>query len=511
MSKFDTDYWDYTYNDRGELDDATYYLIPWLGSPSDFYQWNYDNIGNRFESLLDSALTAYGANELNQYTEIETPGGTRTITHDADGNLIEDGKWAYTWDAEKRLVSVQTSAVAILGGATPKKLVFGYDAENRRISKTVLSMSGTVYSGTVSHKLFLYDSMRMIGEVGFSGTNPVLAKSYYWGLDVAGWRDGKSMEGAGGIGGLWLVESGTDQHYPMYDGAGNVIGMAEAGTNIKTATYEYSPFGETIAEYGAGASHNPFRFSTKYRDEETGLIDFGYRFYNPETGRWLNRDPIGEDGGVNLYGYVENSPVCKVDVSGLMGLPITGPIRYDQVYFNLLLSYLKGEEFSSLLLTRYYYQTGDWKLSKKEVKKYLSPVGNLTWSRDFRVDLGRPQRSFTGNYKIAGTDTKNARGGLNRYDMHLTDVRVCKYIEKGVLTWKAEGYVEIDDGWDFDPKMWSFILGQLGLGEGNKRSYEGQLRTLAGALLPGRPFRVTSEKIKFRQTWKGENMILEYK
>lgn len=310
-------YWDYSYNDHGELEDATFYLTSGFPSPSDYYQWHYDNIGNRFESLKDSALTTYDANSLNQYTEIETPGGTRDLLYDEDGNIIEDGKWAYTWDAENRLVSLQTSTIAISGGATPKKLVFAYDSENRRISKTVLGWSGTDFSVQTSHRLFLYDGMKMIAEVGFSGTTPVIAKSYYWGLDLAGWRDGQSQDGAGGIGGLWMIQSGTNAYYPMYDPMGNTLALAKVGTNEKVASYEYDPFGNLLSATGSAAGENPFRFSTKYYDEETGLIDFGYRFYNPETGRWLNRDPIGEDGGVSLYGYVENDPVNKMDILGL--------------------------------------------------------------------------------------------------------------------------------------------------------------------------------------------------
>jgi len=61
----------------------------------------------------------------------------------------------------------------------------------------------------------------------------------------------------------------------------------------------------------------PFRFSTKYYDGETGLMDFGYRFYVADTGRWLTRDPIGLKGGINLYIHVENNPVNGIDPFGL--------------------------------------------------------------------------------------------------------------------------------------------------------------------------------------------------
>ncbi len=64
------------------------------------------------------------------------------------------------------------------------------------------------------------------------------------------------------------------------------------------------------------ADENPFRFSTKYLDSATNLYYYGYRYYFPELGRWLNRDPIGEQGGLNLYGFVLNDPVLGFDALG---------------------------------------------------------------------------------------------------------------------------------------------------------------------------------------------------
>jgi len=65
------------------------------------------------------------------------------------------------------------------------------------------------------------------------------------------------------------------------------------------------------------AKANPFRFSTKYQDDETDLLYYGYRYYNAGTGRWVSRDPIGERGGLNLYAFVQNSPATTFDALGL--------------------------------------------------------------------------------------------------------------------------------------------------------------------------------------------------
>lgn len=83
------------------------------------------------------------------------------------------------------------------------------------------------------------------------------------------------------------------------------------------ACYTYGPFGEPLTATGPYAADNPFRFSTRYTDNETGLVYFGFRYYNPDTGRWLNPDPIEEWGGLNLYGYVDNDPLNWVDPYGL--------------------------------------------------------------------------------------------------------------------------------------------------------------------------------------------------
>ena len=76
------------------------------------------------------------------------------------------------------------------------------------------------------------------------------------------------------------------------------------------------PFGEVIRASGPMAKANPFRFSSKYQDDESELIYYGYRYYTASTGRWLSRDPIQEQGGNNLYGFAVNSPVTAIDADG---------------------------------------------------------------------------------------------------------------------------------------------------------------------------------------------------
>ncbi len=91
--------------------------------------------------------------------------------------------------------------------------------------------------------------------------------------------------------------------------------VSETGDVV--VSYTYDAFGRTLSATGSMASVFPFRFSTKYYDAESGLYYCGYRYYSPELGRWLTRDPIEEDGGDNLYAFCGNNGVATFDALGL--------------------------------------------------------------------------------------------------------------------------------------------------------------------------------------------------
>ena len=141
----------------------------------------------------------------------------------------------------------------------------------------------------------------------------VSTNSYIWGLDLS-----QSLQGAGGIGGLLAAKLGATgaSVYYNYDANGNVTELVDMTGSI-VGQYEYGPFGEVVKRTGV-ASGQPFGFSTKYRDDETGLLYYGYRYYKPSTGRWTSRDPWGEWGSRDLYGFVDNWPINKVDPQGLL-------------------------------------------------------------------------------------------------------------------------------------------------------------------------------------------------
>jgi RHS repeat-associated protein len=95
-------------------------------------------------------------------------------------------------------------------------------------------------------------------------------------------------------------------HFIAFDGNGNPSALVKGSDGSTSARYEYGPFGEAIRATGPMAKANPFRFSTKYQDDETDLFYYGYRYYNAQIGRWVNRDPISEF--VFLSDYVKRNP-----------------------------------------------------------------------------------------------------------------------------------------------------------------------------------------------------------
>ena len=158
-----------------------------------------------------------------------------------------------------------------------------------------------------------------------NATNNAVIRSFMWGSDLSG-----SIQGAGGVGGLLKVSyngAQTTNCFVAFDGNGNVAALADAGGTNILAQYEYGPFGEVIRATGPMAKANPFRFSTKYQDDETDLIMYPARPYNPSAGRFLCKDPAQEQGGMNLYAFVGNEPISQVDPLGEEILVVAGRFR----------------------------------------------------------------------------------------------------------------------------------------------------------------------------------------
>ncbi|MGN0877439.1 MAG: RHS repeat domain-containing protein, partial [Kiritimatiellia bacterium] len=287
------------YNQRSELVDAT------IGT--NLYGYAYDSIGNRQWASANVATNVYAANALNQYTSSgsNVPAPPVAFSYDSDGNLTNDGTLSYSYDAENRLVSVCPFA-PVSGSLAVEN---AYDHRHRRIRKIVRCYDGEDWQMAETHT-FVWDGMNIVLEKIAFADNSTRTCEYFWGPDKSG-----TEQGAGGVGGLLAVSIDGQFYIPCYDHNGNIVCyVSEAGSIA--AQYLYDPYGNVIEEYGAQREAFAFGFSTKYRDRETNMLAYQRRFYRSDLGRWLNRDPIEEAGGENLYAFCGNNALMYYDSLG---------------------------------------------------------------------------------------------------------------------------------------------------------------------------------------------------
>jgi RHS repeat-associated protein len=313
------------------------------------YDWNYDAAGNRtLEQVGGDSITAQ-ANSLNQITSLDSSmpvtftgttsipalvtvngaaantttaryfgtsirlsdGGNtvtvqavsasgvsktagyfintvKTLKYDANGNMTTDGVWDYAWDADDRLVGIKPANAAVAGDAL-KTWDFAYDGFGRRVQ--MITRKG---AGAAETKRFVWERARIAEEK--DGQNNLVKRYYGQGVQVV----------SGDKSGLY---------YYTRDHLGSIRELTDSIGAVR-ARYSYDLWGKRTKI--SGDIDADFGY-TGYWELENGLKLTWFRAYSSGLGRWLSRDPIRENGGLNLYSYVANNPDINIDQDGLMG------------------------------------------------------------------------------------------------------------------------------------------------------------------------------------------------
>jgi RHS repeat-associated protein len=255
-------------------------LVASLAMPAVAATYEYDNSGNRrHERLEGTASIAYSVNDLDQYVE---RGGV-PYTYDRRGNLLNDGRFRYFYDAFDRLIGaddVETDAPAVR---------YFHDPRGRRI----LEIEGQV----ATH--LAWDAGNVISE-------------YRDGRVFASYVHDDGVDRP-----IQIAAAGLDAWY--HRDRDRSVRLLTDSSGGPIAAYTYEPFGAAAAT--DGTVYNPLRFGSLRLSETLGIYDLRARVYSPRLGRFLQRDPAGMVDGTNPYMYALNAPIDFTDPWGTESRP----------------------------------------------------------------------------------------------------------------------------------------------------------------------------------------------
>ncbi len=238
--------------------------------------YTYDLVGNRLSSL---GVSPYSYNSSNELTAL--PSGSYTYDNNGNTKTKPDGT-QYTWDYENRLTQV------VMPG-TGGTVNFKYDPFGRRIQKAFTQ------NGTTTTTNYVYDGRNLLEEIDQNGSA------------LARYTQGKGIDEP-----LAELQSGQTSYYEQ-DGLRSVTSLSTAAGGLSNTTYSYNSFGNTTS---TGTVVNPFQYTGREFDQETGLYYLRARYYDQNVGRFISEDPIAYAGRISIYDYVGGNPATFIDPSG---------------------------------------------------------------------------------------------------------------------------------------------------------------------------------------------------
>ncbi len=274
--------------------------------------WGFDGLGNWLTLTIGTETFKNTANEMNEYVDFK--GASQA--HDNNGNLTDDGTNTYVYDFANRLYTVSRKTDSAVISA------YTYDASGRRIRK-VVSNSGDL-DGTTN---FYLDGWREIEERDDADS---VLQQYVFGMYIDEPlvlnRNVDSDDSATSAGDeqlfyhqntLYSIFALTDNNGEVVEGyqydAYGLQTVFESGAN---GTVDFDG-DDVVTSGGIGSIDNPYLFTGRRLDPETGVYYYRMRYMNADQGRFVSRDPIGYDTGLLLYEYVGGQPTVRVDPFGL--------------------------------------------------------------------------------------------------------------------------------------------------------------------------------------------------